>query len=277
MNISALRKEARQNLKGKWKKRLLIMLLFYLINILMGLIVNWFALNTTYGILTSILNIVIVVSLSYGILVSFVKLKRNGKVSCFDFIYYAFLNGGKIWRIIGRIFVRLLIYIIPLILFVYLMITEFISLYNGYGMRLSYIIEILAVIFFSVLLSMKSLYYSLNNYILCDNENYKIREILKESERLMKNHRWDFLKMNISFSGWFIIGILISIALILLFVFVFNINSLLLFYIGYIPLIFLLPYIYTTTVCFYDNLLYNNPKPKQERVSRKKKKSNKKK
>lgn len=282
MIVSVLRKEARNNLKGKWKKALLIMLLFYMITILIGVAANWIALNTTFGMIAIILNIVITVSLNYGILVSFIKLKRNEKTNCAYFIYYAITYGGKIWKIIGKIFVNLLLYILPLLLFLYLMITEFISLYYGYGMRLSYFVEILGVILFSVLLCMKVLYYSLNNYILYDNEKHKVKEILKESERLMKNHRWDFLKMNLSFAGWFILGIAFCAGIIALMYFVFKIQSLYLLYIAYIPAIFLLPYVYITTICFYDNLVYNNPRPKEEENDTKqskksKKKSNKKK
>lgn len=277
MIVSVLRKEARNNLKGKWKKALLIMLLFYMITILIGIAANWIALNTTFGMIAIILNIVITVSLNYGILVSFIKLKRNENINCAYFIYCAIAYGGKIWKIIGKIFVNLLLYILPLLLFLYLMITEFISLYYGYGMRLSYFVEILGVILFSVLLCMKVLYYSLNNYILYDNEKHKVKEILKESERLMKNHRWDFLKLNLSFIGWFVLGILFSVALVLVLIFVANIKSLLLVYIVYIPLIFLMPYTYITSVFFYDNLLYNNPKNKENITNNKKKKANKKK
>ena len=144
-------------------------------------------------------------------------------------------------------------------------------------MRLSFWVEILATIGLSIFISMRVLYYSLMNYVLYDNRESKAKDILKESERLMKKHRWDFIKMNLSFAGWFILGVAFSVAIILSLYFFLNINSYFLIYISYIPLIFLLPYTYTTTVCFYDNLLYNNPKPKEEENNKKTKKKSKKK
>ena len=255
MIVSVLRKEARKNLKGKWKNALLIMLLFFTISLLLTIFTYWISANSTYGIFASILNIVTTISLGYGLLVSFIKLKRNEKVNCLYFIYYAYKDTNKVWRAIGRVFWKLLGYISVWLLSLYLMVTELISLYYGNGMRLSYVIEILSVIIFSILICMKMLYYSLNNNILYDNKKYKTKEILKESERLMKNHRWDFVKLNLSFTGWFLLGIIFSVSIILLLYFVAKIQSIHLIYIAYIPLIFLLPYIYTSNVCFYDNLL----------------------
>lgn len=258
MIVSELKKEARKDLKEKWKDALLIMLLFFVVTCLLIFLTYWILKNTTYGFFANILNIVISISLGYGLLVSFTKLKRNEKVNCLYFIYYACKYTDRVWRIIGRVFWKLLGYIFVWILSLYLMITEFVSLYYGNGMRISYVIEILSVIIFSVLICMKILYYALTNNILYDNTKYKTKEILKESERLMKNHRWDFVKLNLSFAGWFLLGAVFSIGIILLLYFVFKIRSAYLIYIVlYIPLIFLLPYIYTTNICFYNKLLEN--------------------
>lgn len=269
MIVSVLRKEARQNLKGKWKKALLIMLLFFTVNMLITFFTYWISANTTYGMFSLILNIVITVSLNYGLLASFIRLKRNEKVNCIYPIYYASKDSEKVWKVIGRMLLKLSGYIFVWMLSLYLMITEFISLYHGYGMRLSYFIEILCVIIFSVLISMKMLYYSLNNNVLYDNRKDKAKEILKESERLIKNHRWDFVKMNLSFTGWFLLGILFSASIIAIMFFVFKVQNLYIIYIAYIPLIFLMPYIQITNICFYDNLVFNNPKPKDSKINNK--------
>lgn len=274
MIVSVLRKEARDNLKGKWKKALLIMLLFYTVNTIITLITNWIIENTTYGLVALVVNVITTTALSYGLLASFIKLKRNEKFNCLYFIYYAVRDSGKVWRNIGRIILKLLLSIIALILFLYLMIAEFVSYYNGYGMRLTFIVEILGVIGFSIWIGLRILYYSLNNYVLYDNKDYKAKEILKESERLMKNHRWDFVRMYLSFTGWFVLGLLFCVALILILVLVAKINISYVLYVVYIPLIFLLPYIQMTNICFYDNLLYNNPKPNDNKENRKKKTKN---
>lgn len=257
MIVSKLRKEAKEDLKGKWKEALLIMLLFFAITYLLTFFTYWISKNTTYGFFASILNIVIKVPLGYGLLVCFTKLKRNEKVNCIHLIYYAYKDANKVWQIIGRIVWKLSGYIFVWILSLYLMITELVSLYYGNGMRISYVIEILSVIIFSVLICMKMLYYSLTNNILYDNKKYKTKEIVKESERLMKNHRWDFVKLNLSFAGWFLLGTVVSIGIILLLYFMAKIQSAHLIYIAYIPLIFLLPYVNTSNICFYSKLLEN--------------------
>lgn len=270
MIAKVLRKEARENLKGKWKKALLIMLLFFTLNFILTLFTYWILINTTYGIFACILNIFITVPLSYGLLTCFIRLKRNEKTNYMYLIYDSYKYANKIWKLIGIVIWKLLAYILVWGLSLYLMINEFVSLYYGNGMRISYVIEILSVIIFSVIICMKTLYYSLNNNILYDNKKYKTKEILKESERLMKNHRWDLIKLNFSFVGWFLLGIIFSISIISFLYFVVKIQSVYLTYITYISLIFLLPYIQIANICFYDNLLYNNPKPKEEKRNNKK-------
>ena len=275
MIVSVLRKEARENLKGKWKKALLIMVVFYILTILIDFLKVWIATNTPYGTFANIVGIVINVALNYGLLASFIKLKRNENVNCLHSIYYAGRDVEKVWKNIGRLILKLLVYIILLLLFLYLTVIEIFSLYYGNGIRLSFFIEALVTLAISIFLSMKMLYYSLMNYVVYDNRDLKAKEVLKESERLMKNHRWDFIKMYLTFAGWFILGILFTTAIILSLYFFAKINNYYLLYISYIPQIFLMPYLYTTTVCFYDNLVYNNPRPKEDEINNKQKKKKK--
>ena len=282
MVVSILRKEARENLKGKWKKAILIMIIFFLTTILLDFARDWLVLNTPYGLFANILNIVITITLSYGLLVSYIKLKRNEKTSLLHYIYYSAIDGKKVWKNMGRLLFRTSGYITIIILFGYVIITEIISLLSGGGVRLSFFIEIIVFVVTTILFVMKAIYYALNTYILYDNKTCKSKELLNESERLMKNHRWDFVKMILSFAGWFILGLIFSVAIILSLYFFAKINDYKMIYITYIPLIPLMPYMYITTVCFYDNLLYNNPKPKEEvnntkKDKKKAKKKNKKK
>ena len=106
MIISLLRKEARENLKGKWKKAFIIMFLFYIINILTGTITTWIATTTPYGLITLVLNIAITIPLNYGLLVSFIKLKRNEEVNCFHFVYYAIRDLEKVWKVLGKLILK---------------------------------------------------------------------------------------------------------------------------------------------------------------------------
>lgn len=277
MIISLLKKEAKNNLKGKWKKAILMMLVFFVITILLNILKDVIAVISPYGLFATIVNIVITLTLNYGILASMVKIKRDEKVNCFHFIYFAFRDGEKTWRVLGRLLLRMLLHIIALVISGYLVITEIVSLCYGYGMRLSFFVEIIAFIAFTILFCKDILYYSLNNYILYDNNKLKTKEILNESKRLMTNHRWDFLKLNLSFTGWFLLGTAFSAGIILALYFFTKIIYYEYIYISYITLIFILPYLYVSHTCFYDNVLYNNPKPKEEINTQKTKKKSKKK
>lgn len=270
MIIRQLKKEAIEKLKGKWKKAILFMIIFYITNILISYIVSWVSSQTTYGMIINIFRIVVIVALNYGIVGSFIKIKRDEKVNFLHYIFYAGRDVEKVWRTIGRLLLRFIWYILGFLLAAYLVITECISLYYGYGVRLSFFIEIICFIFITIFFVKEMLYYALNNYIIFDNKEWKAKEILNESKRLMKNHRWDFIKLNLSFIGWQVLGMTFSIGLILCLYFFLNINNYALLYISYIPLIFLSPYTYTTTICFYENILYNNPKPKDNEINSKK-------
>ena len=117
MVVSLLRKEARNNLKGKWKKAILILLTFFITTIILALMNGWLLSNTQYGLFGIILNIVITICINYGLMGSLIKLKRDEKVSIFHFIYYAGRDAEKVWKVIGRLLLRMLLYIIG---FVYL-------------------------------------------------------------------------------------------------------------------------------------------------------------
>ena len=45
-------------------------------------------------------------------------------------------------------------------------------------------------------------------YIMEDHPEYTWRECLDESERIMKGNRWRLFCLDLSFIGWFIVGLL---------------------------------------------------------------------
>jgi len=77
------------------------------------------------------------------------------------------------------------------------------------------------VLLWSVLLIIpgiiKSISYSMSYYILADNPSITAKEAIKESERIMKGHKWDFFVLGLSFVGWFflIISLLLICVIIL--------------------------------------------------------------
>lgn len=80
MVSSDIRKEARASLKGKWGKAALIILVYALITYALQLIAN------LIPFIGSIVLLVIEIPIAYGIVVSFMKLKRGEEVSTIGFL-----------------------------------------------------------------------------------------------------------------------------------------------------------------------------------------------
>ena len=286
MIASVIRKEARGNLKGKWKKSILMLIIFYITQALITFLISLLGKVFKQPLLLFILNIMITIALNYGLLVSFIRLKRNEKVNYLHFIYYAVKDLEKVWKVIGRLLLRLLIYIVGLVLSMYLLIIETVSLCYGYGVTIAFFVGIIGTIIFSILLTMNVLYYQLNNYILYDNNTWKAKQILNESKRLSTNHRWDIFKLIFSFAGWYTLAFIFDVAIILLMYFILGLNTNLIqyieyikyfIYITYLPMIFLSPYVDISKICFYDVLKANNPRKEDEEIKINKNKKSKKK
>lgn len=77
-----------------------------------------------------------------------------------------------------------------------------------------------------------SLAYALVPYIIHDNPNIGVVEALRKSRRMMRGHKWELFCLQISFIGWFFVGIFT-------------------FYIGFL---WIVPYINTATAAFYEDV-----------------------
>ena len=74
--------------------------------------------------------------------------------------------------------------------------------------------------------------YALVPYIIHDNPNIGVVEALRKSRRMMRGHKWELFCLQISFIGWFFVGIFT-------------------FYIGFL---WIVPYINTATAAFYEDV-----------------------
>ena len=275
MTISLIKKEARDCLKGYWLKSFLFTLFFFALQIIFSLVIYFITKNTAYILFGNIVYIIISISLSYGLTCSLIKLKRKEKCNPLHIFYFTFKDFDRFWRLIGRLLFSLLFYILADLLCLYLVIYSYLLYINQIaGLDISFVLGIIGIIAFSVLLVLKSLYFTLNNFILFDNSSKSSKEILLESKRLMTNNRWNFFKLILSFSGWFILAILFVLGVFFLFRY-FNI-LVSVSYIILVPMIFIIPYIIVSMICFYDTLLKNSPKEVEKNNLNTKKKKNKK-
>jgi len=90
----------------------------------------------------------------------------------------------------------------------------------------------------------KAFGYSMAYFIMHDNPDIRPREALKKSEAMMKGHKFRYFALQLSFIGWYLLGIL-SLG------------------IGYI---WLSPYVYLAMGNFYENLKAGQEKPAEQIV-----------
>lgn len=238
MTSSDLRKNARESLSGKWGKAALTTLIFVVINWAIGFVLGF--IPFIGGILVTIISLPI----SYGLLVTFMKLKRNEEVSFTDFLNLGFSSFGKVWGVFGNMILKLIIPIVLVVVFIMLMTFSGIGAgvgvaFNSVSATTSFagltIVGLIGYIISLIYLMVKSYYYSLSFYILYDNPDKTGKEIVEESQRLMTGNRWRFFWLGLTFIGWAILTC-----------FTFGIGML-----------WLMPYMMVTFVAFYESLAGN--------------------
>ena len=250
MTSSQLRTSAREALKGKWGKAALLTLVYFLITFVISFVLR------LIPFVGSLLEIIITLPLSYGFLVTFMKLKREEEVSYTDFITSGFNAFGKVWAVLGNTILKLIIPIVLLILSIILMVYGGIG--TGAGVIFSsasatagfsgvLIVGLILYICSFIYLVVKGYYYSLTYYILYDNPDKTAKEIVEESERLMHGNRWSFFWLGLTFIGWVILSACTL----------------------YIGSLWLVPYIIVTTICFYESLLGTKDTEKVEPIEEK--------
>ena len=130
MTATGTRAEARKALAGKWNKGALMALCYSIVESVLELIGNGLKNNNALFSAYQIIFFIISVPISYGFIISFVKLKRDESVEAFDFIKIGFNNFSKAWSIALN---KFLIMIVPIIV----MIVSFILIGVAIGLTTS--------------------------------------------------------------------------------------------------------------------------------------------
>lgn len=235
MTSSQLRTKAREDLKGKWGKAALITLIYIIVEYAIGFVL---AFIPVFG---RIASWVISIPLSYGLLVTFIKLKRGEEVSYIDFFNLGFSNFGKVWAVFGNMVLKLIVPLIILVVSIMLMAFGGAGALVGVALKTASatvgfsgitIIGLIAYIASVIYLVVKGYLYSLSYYILNDNPDKTGKEIVEESEKLMQGNRWAFFWLGLTFIGWSILACLT---------------------LG-IGMLWLMPYMMVSFIAFYESL-----------------------
>ena len=247
MPPSEIRKEAREALRGKWGKAVCIILVYTAFAFIIGLIEGLVGEGTALYTIIDLAYLVISIPLSFGLIISFMKLKRDEEVSCFDFFKDGFSRFGKSWGICFQTFIRLLLPIICLVLIIILMAVLIgINAING-SASVSIGLAILAVVLYIATLIYavsRSFLYVIAYNISYDNPELSSKACVLKSEALMKGNRGNYFLLDLSFIGWAILACLT---------------------LG-IGMLWLLPYIQVAAVCFYERVAKPEVKKVEEEV-----------
>ena len=230
MVSSQIRAEARNNLTGKWGKAALLTLVFGVIEYLISFLLN------LIPMIGGLINLVITPVLTFGFLVSIIKLKRNEEVGYIDFFKNGFNQFGKVWGVIGQTILKMILPIIAIIISIVLIAvggagTIVSGESMGFLARLGVILYIVSLIWAIV----KGFSYVLAQYILYDNPDMDSKSIVEKSEELMQGHKWAWFWLPITFIGWFILSV---------------------FTLG-IGMLWIAPYLQVALVIFYEDLAGN--------------------
>jgi uncharacterized membrane protein len=217
MVASEARLNARKDLKGKWGKAALITLVYFIIVFLINYVLE------LLGTIGSLILAVISVPISFGIVSTFMDLKRGEETSYFQFFTDGFKSFVKAWKITLWTLVKL---IVPLILIILsgvlvsygttasilnsaISVSTTGSASAATATSTGSILGIIGIILFfvaTIWYVAKYYLYVLSFYILKDNPEMCAKEIVEESERLMKGNRCSLIWLQITFIGWAILA-----------------------------------------------------------------------
>ena len=243
MPPSEIKKNAREALRGKWGIAISILLIYWAFSFLIAILESMFK-NFSPAIYTiiSFAYYLISIPLHFGLVISFMKLKRNTAVSAFDFLKDGLSHFTKSWGIALYTTLKLLLPFICLILVFILLFTLF--AFNLKMTNSSTVTILLTVC--SVILYIATLIYMVSRaflYVLAMNIAYDHPELsskacVLKSEALMKGNRGNYFMLELSFIGWYILAIL-SLG---------------------IGILWLLPYMQVASICFYEKVANLEPK-----------------
>lgn len=251
MPPSEIRKEAREALRGKWGKAVCIILVYVALSLIVGLVEGLIGKGKILYTIIDLAYLVISIPLSFGLVISFMKLKRDEEISCFDFFKDGFSRFGKSWGIWFQTFIRLLLPIICFVLIIILMagLTVFAKASNGTTVAnpMSPVISLISVVLYIatiVYVVSRALLYAIAYNIGYDNPELSSKACVLKSEALMKGNRGNYFLLELSFIGWAILAC---------------------FTLG-IGFLWLLPYMQVAAVCFYERVAKPEVKTAEEEV-----------
>ena len=185
MNRSELKESAKASLKGKYGDIIVMFIIVAVISAVLACAGTWLdhvtglarteeiiifgikTTQTTTGLFTPLLSLVLTGVIGFGMVEYFLNISRGKEVN---------------WK---DIFNRKDMFVF------YILLSLLVSLFTCLWSLLFIIPGIIA-----------ALSYSLVFYLKLDNPDLEYMELIKKSKELMNGHKWEFFVLNLSFIGW---------------------------------------------------------------------------
>lgn len=196
MKSSELRAQARESLQGKWGKGAVLTLVYMIATIVISVVLS------LVPVVGQIASFLISPVISFGIVVSFIKLSRNEDPTVLGFLSDGFQLFGKVWGVVLHTLLKLLL---PLI--VLFIAGVFSGVASAGDSAFLSLLAIVAFIAATVWYIMKVYSLSLTSFILYDEPNLSSAEIVNKSISLMEGNRWRYFCLSFSFIGWSILAV----------------------------------------------------------------------
>ena len=215
MISSDFRLEARRKLEGKWGKVAVITLSYTFIFFLLGFVQGLFAEGSAIQTIFSLATIVIEIPLSFGLIISLFKIYNSEDVKTFEFWSFGFHNFSKAWGISFRVFLKLILPILLIIISIIFIgigiassvFSAIVGNSSAVGNLILFVIIGIILYFVGIIWAIvKSYYYALSFIILADNNNLTAKDAVEESKRLMAGNRGKLFCLQFSFIGWAILA-----------------------------------------------------------------------
>lgn len=259
MKLKNIHKEAKRCIKNNFWKLFLITFLNAIIAVGFTKISENFE-TSIFKIIFLIFYYIITIPLSYGIIVSYMKSSRNESFTILDFISDGMKSFKRVWAVFGRTILKLIVPLLILIIGYIVAIALFsLAVFNAFSNGgssgiLEIIISAVLIIATTIFYIVKAISYSLTSYILHDNPELSSKEIVEESNLMMKGNKISFI-----FVAFYvlILYIILFVACFIVMAFIPNfIGRLITIGLMLVASIILLPYSMGLQLAFY-NLLKN--------------------
>ena len=237
MNIGKIKEKSLKKLEGNYIIPIIATIIYGLILFLSG-VISKLIYNENMNIF---FNLIITGLLYMGLLEITIKIARGKKTDIMDL----FKRSDLFWKCIAITIIlvtfTLLCLVLELVAFKSLRAftiyqTDLSAMVTGLMIAIGVLLcSAIATFYIAIMISCSQVY-----YILYENENMPVLDILNRSMDLMEVHRLDYILYILSFAGWIIVGIM-TFGLLFLWV---------------------VPYMMVSNVIFYDELIKIEEKEK---------------